>query len=74
MNSETLLVTALVLGMLSLVSVLGAWIEGRRPRVAIFAMLVTGILFAVSVRKSDDGFQLHDIPDALVIVIAGFIN
>ncbi|MFT4716561.1 MAG: hypothetical protein ACI8YI_002746 [Paracoccaceae bacterium] len=74
MNAESLLVAAIVLGALSSLSASSALIEGRRPRVALFALAVTAIMFAVSVFKSEDGFQLHDIPDAFVTVVAGYMN
>ncbi len=74
MSFEVLLVCGSVLGVLSVISVLSALIEGRRPRVAAFAVLVSGLLIWQAVGKSDDGVTLVDIPNAFVTVAAGLLN
>jgi hypothetical protein len=74
MGFEGLLVTALILGVLSAISVANALIEGRQPKVAMFAILVAGLLAFLAYEKSGDGLQLADIPDAFVVVVAGFVD
>ncbi|NOX73293.1 MAG: hypothetical protein GXP03_06630 [Alphaproteobacteria bacterium] len=74
MGFEGLLVSALILGLLSTVSVTSALIEGRRPKVALFAVLVAALLTNMAIGKSGDGLQITDIPDAFVVVIAGFVD
>ncbi len=74
MGFEGLLVTALILGVLSSISVLNALIEGRRPKVAIFAVMVAGLLTFLAYGKSGDGLQMADIPDAFVAIVAGFVD
>jgi threonine/homoserine/homoserine lactone efflux protein len=74
MGFDGLLVSALILGLLSIVSVTSALIEGRRPKVALFAALVAGLLGFMALGKSGDGLQITDIPDAFVVVVAGFVD
>jgi len=71
---ESLLVASILLGILSLVSTLNALIEGRRPRIALFALFVTVALFVFAVNNSGDGLQPADIPYAFVQVIAALLN
>lgn len=68
--SDILFVVGTILAVLSLVTVLTAWIENRRPRIASVAVVIAGGILVFAAATAPDGFQLTDIPDAFINVIA----
>lgn len=73
-STELLLVSGVVLGMLSLVAWLSALIEKRPPRAAAIAVVVSGSLFLLAVSRGEGSFDLIDIPNAFVVVVASLIK
>lgn len=74
MSFEILLVTGSILAVLSTVAVLTALIEKRRPRVAAVVVVISGALLVFAATMAGDNFQLSDIPNAFVKVVAMIVN
>lgn len=74
MSFEILLVSGFVLGVLSIVAVLNALIEGHRPRVAAISVVVSGALLIAAVNKAEEPLEIRDIPRAFVHVVGKMIQ
>lgn len=74
MDPDLMLMIGLVVGIFTIPSILGAFVEGRVPRAAAIAVLVSGGLIVLAVRAQPGGYELSDIPDVFVNVIARYIN
>lgn len=74
MTFEILLVSGCVLGVLSVVAVLTALVDGRRPRVAALVAVMSGGLVVWSTQVSPHALQFSDIPEAFVTVVAAVLN
>ncbi|GEM_PF-2401347 len=74
MTFEILLVTGCILAVLSIVTILTARIEGRRPRVAAITVVVAGALILAAAMIAEDGLQFSDVPESFVQIIAAILN
>ncbi|MFQ5438958.1 MAG: hypothetical protein ACE5DK_09030 [Paracoccaceae bacterium] len=74
MSFDLVLVIGCILAVLSVVAVLTARIEGRRPRVASVVAVIAGALILWAVLNAPGGFQFRDIPDAFINVVAAMLN
>ena len=74
MDPDLMLVIGLVVGGFSIPSIMGALADGRVPRAASIAVLVSGGLIALAVRGKPGGYEISDIPDVFVSVVGRYIN
>lgn len=74
MSFDILLVVGCVLGALSIVSVMSALVDGRRPRVAAFVVVVSGALILGAAYVAPDGLQPSDVPNSFVNIAAQMLN
>ncbi len=74
MTFEVALVSGSVLAVLSVISILNAWIEGRRPRRAFVVVTIAGGLLVWAAVLAPDGLQLSDIPRAFITVVGLVVN
>lgn len=72
MNTDLYLVVGIVLGVLAVPSLLGAFAEGRPPRAGAILVLIAGTLVVVALGNKPGGYQVRDIPKAFVRVIDSF--
>ena len=72
MDPDLLLVVGVVLLVFSVPSIVSAFSEGRAPRVAAFTLVAGGTLFIWAISQMPGGFNLMEIPEAFVRVIARF--
>lgn len=74
MDPDLSLVIGLVLAVLTVPSLMSAYVEGRVPRAgAVFALIAGGlIVYALSTRPG--GYALAEIPDAFFRVIGRYAN
>jgi F0F1-type ATP synthase assembly protein I len=70
MNTDQIFVAGLVVGALAILSFLSALTNGRRPYVAVVALLVGAGMVALAVLKSPGVYSIATIPDAVYRVIA----
>lgn len=74
MNTDLYLVIGLVIGALSIPSLLGAFAESRRPRVGAILLLISGVLVVVAVTQKPSGYTFAEIPHVFVRVIGSFLH
>ena len=69
-----MLVIGLVVGGFSIPSIMGALADGRVPRAAAIAVLISGGLIVLAVRDNPGGYAINDIPDVFVSVVGRYLN
>ncbi|MEX5599349.1 hypothetical protein [Pseudophaeobacter sp. C1-32P7] len=69
MNSDLFLVLGLLLGWLSIPSLLSAYSDRRRPQVSVFLLLGSAGLITYAFLTHPGGYRLKDVPDAFFNVI-----
>ena len=74
LNTDIAIVTGLVLLVLSIPAIFSAFSEGRAPRVAAVVMIAGGSLVLWAFSQKPGGFDLAEIPNAIVRVVAMFVN
>lgn len=74
MDPDLMLVIGLIVGGFSIPSIMGALADGRVPRAAAIAILVSGGLIVLAVRDKPGGYTINDVPDVFVSVVARYIN
>jgi len=63
LDPDLLLVIGIVLGLLSIPSLLSAFSESRTPRTGAILVLAAGVLIAVALSRNSAGYSFADIPD-----------
>ena len=74
MDTDLFLVVGIVLVGLPLPSLLTAFTESRPPRAAAVMILIGGVLIAVALTQSGQGYSFAEIPDLFLRVIGRFTN
>lgn len=74
MDPDLMLVIGLVVGGFSIPSIMGALADGRVPRAAAIAVMVSGGLIVLAIGEKPGGYQLGDIPDVFVDVVGRYIK
>lgn len=73
MDSDLALILGLLLGGLSVPSILSAFSESRPPRVSAILLLSSGGLITYAVMTNPGGYRLEQIPDVFFSVLGRFI-
>ncbi len=74
MTFEITLIIGGILAVLSVVAVLSALIEGRRPRVASVVVVISGGLLVWAGIQAPPGFGIADVPLVFVTVVAAILK
>ena len=74
LDPDLLLVIGIVLGLLSIPSLLSAFSESRTPRTGAIMVLVSGVLIAVALSRHSAGYSFAEIPDVFIRVIGRYTN
>jgi hypothetical protein len=74
MDTDLMLVVGLVLCVLAIPSLLGAYSEGRAPRAGAILVLVGGVLLVIALSKNPKGYTFAEIPNVVVKVISRYTN
>ncbi len=74
MDYDLVLVIGLVIGILSVPSMLSAWVDGRAPRGSAVTVLVAGVLLVVALTQNPQRYQFNDIPHVVVEVIGRYLR
>lgn len=74
MDPDLMMVIGLVVGAFSIPSIMGALADGRVPRAAAIAVMVSGGLIVLAIRDNPGGYEISDIPDVFVSVVGRYIN
>ncbi len=74
MDPDLMMVIGIVVGGFSIPSIMGAIADGRVPRAASIAVLVSGGLIALAIRENPGGYAIDELPDLFVKVVARYIS
>ncbi len=74
MNGDLNLIIGTVLLVLAVPSAVSAYVDGRPPRVAAFAILAATIMLVLAAAKAPGPFRLTDIPDAFIRIIGAWLR
>lgn len=73
MDTDLALVIGLVLAALSIPSILSALSDRRAPRASALTILIAGGLILYAMQTNPGGYQLSDVPDVFVGVVAKYM-
>lgn len=74
MDPDLSLVIGLVLAVLTVPSLMSAYIEGRPPRAGMIFVLIAGGLIVYALSSRPGGYELAEIPGAFLRVIGRYTN
>ena len=74
MDTDLYLTVGIILGLLTLPSLLNAWTEGRPPRVGAILLIVSVILISVALTQRPSGYSFGEIPKAMLKVFGRLTN
>ncbi|MCF3592511.1 hypothetical protein LZG00_00685 [Rhodobacteraceae bacterium LMO-12] len=74
MDHDLALVIGLVVAVFSIPALVSAYSERRAPRVAAIAIIIGGGLVAWAVTQKPGGYQIDQIPNVMVKVVARYVN
>lgn len=74
MDPDLFFVMGLVIAGLSAPSIIGAFTEGRGPRVAVALLVIGGGMMAYAINARPNAYGFATIPDVFVRVIGQYVN
>jgi hypothetical protein len=74
MDNDLLLTVGVVVGVLAIPSLLGAWTEGRTPRAGAIMVLIAGVLIAVAASQTPGGYAIGEVPQIMLAVVGRYLN
>ncbi len=73
MDSDLALVIGIVIACLAIPSVLSALSDRRAPRASAVTILIAGGLIVFAITSKPGGYQLGQLPDVIMNVVARFL-
>ncbi|SIN74797.1 hypothetical protein [Vannielia litorea] len=73
-DTDVIFVIGLVVGLLSIPALIGAFSESRPPRAAAILVLIAAGLISIAVIRKPGGYTLSSAPDVFMKVISGIVN
>lgn len=73
MDADIALVIGMIVGVFAIPSILSALTDGRVPRASAVTIMIAGGLIVYAIRTHPGGYQLEQVPDVFVRVVAQFI-
>lgn len=74
MDADQMMVLGLVLGALSIPSLLSAFSESRAPRVGTILVLTAGGLIAFAATSKPGGYEIAELPQVVFRVVGQLMN
>ncbi|MBA3911084.1 MAG: hypothetical protein C0524_14725 [Rhodobacter sp.] len=74
MDTDLVLTVGIVLAVVSIPSLLSAWVEGRVPRVGTIMIIAAIGLVLAAVLTRPGGYGLNEVPDVLLRVFSRLIS
>ena len=74
MDPDLFLVIGIVIAVLTIPSLLSAYIEGRTPRAGAVLILISGTLIVLALSQHPGGYTLRGIPEAFLRVAGRYFN
>jgi hypothetical protein len=72
-DNDLSLILGLVLCVFAIPSIISAFSDRRAPRVATLVLMAGGAMVVWAIQNKPGGYQLEEIPDIFVRVVARFI-
>lgn len=73
-DTDLMLVVGIVVLVLTIPSLLSAFVDGRVPRGAAIMLLIGGVLVALAVTQHPGGYHFADIPNLFLRAIGQILN
>ena len=73
MDTDLALIIGLILGALSIPSILSAFSDKRAPRASALTILIAGGLILYAMQMKPGGYQISDVPDVFVSIVAKYM-
>ena len=74
MDYDLILVMGILVGVLTIPSLLAAYSESRPPRTGAILVLISGVLVAVALTQKGGGYRLDELPDVILAVIKRYLG
>ncbi|MGQ0565482.1 MAG: hypothetical protein ACT4OK_10470 [Gemmobacter sp.] len=74
MDPDLFLVIGIIIAVLTIPSLMSAFIEGRTPRAGAVLVLISGTLIVLALSEHPGGYALNDIPQAFYRVVGRYLN
>ena len=74
MDPDLFFVIGIILGLLSIPSLLTAFSESRAPRMGAIMALVAGVLVVIAMQNKAGGYTFAEMPDVFFNVIGRYIR
>ncbi len=73
MDPDLFLVIGIVIAVLTVPSLLSAYVDGRTPRAGALLVLIAGTLIVVALSNHPGGYELKEIPEAFYRVAGRYL-
>lgn len=73
-DPDTIFVIGMVIGILAIPALIGAFSESRTPRTAAILVMISAGLIAVAVLQKPGGYKVSEAPDVFFRVVAKIVN
>lgn len=74
MDPDLFMVIGVTIAILTIPSLLSAFIEGRTPRAGAIMILIAGTLIVLALKDHPRGYELGDVPGAFYRVIGRYLH
>ncbi|QDC11692.1 hypothetical protein FHY55_17940 [Oceanicola sp. D3] len=74
MDPDVIFVIGMVVGLLAVPALIGAFSESRTPRAAAIMVLISAGLISVAVLRKPGGYSLSTAPDVFMNVVSSIVN
>jgi hypothetical protein len=74
LDPDLFLVIGIITAVLTVPSLVSAFIEGRTPRAGAVMVLISGTLIVLALSNHPGGYELREVPDAFYRVAGRFLN
>jgi hypothetical protein len=74
MDYDLILVVGIVIGILSIPSMLSAWVDSRTPRGSAVTVLISGVLIVIALTQNPRRYTFGELPHVFVSVVGRYLN
>ena len=74
MDPDLLFAIGVVVGVFSIPAMVSAFSERRAPRVAMFAVVVSGLMIIFAIDENPGRYSVGKLPEILVKVVANYLT
>lgn len=74
LDTDYIFVIGLVVGLLAIPALIGAFSESRTPRAAAIMVLISAGLISVAVMRKPGGYDVQSAPEVFIRVIGDIVN